>query len=121
MPSPSLALGFRVHSGWAVMIALAGDEVLERCRIELMESGLPVQPYHAAERLPFAGAERLIRRSAEVSRRMARASLERPWAHRVRVACVLDSSARELPELKAVLGSHALIHTAEGELYREAL
>src|SRR5437762_2632791 len=91
MPSPSLALGFRVHSGWAVMIALAGHEVVERRRIALMEASLPVQPYHAAEPLPFAKAGQLIRRSEEVSRRMALASIEHLSAQRVRAACVLDS------------------------------
>lgn len=89
--------------------------------MELMEPALPVQPYHAAEPLPIDRAERLIRHAEEVSRRMAREKMERLSARRVSAACVLDSSARALPDLKAVLASHALIHTAEGELYREAL
>lgn len=37
-------------------------------------------------------------------------------------ACgLLLASGRPLPALEKVLASHALIHTAEGELFREAL
>ncbi len=36
-------------------------------------------------------------------------------------ACVLLASGRPLPDLASILASHALIHTAEGEFYREAL
>src|SRR5205085_934554 len=36
-------------------------------------------------------------------------------------ACVLLASGRALPGLAGILASHALIHTAEGEFYRDAL
>src|SRR6185503_13196473 len=35
-------------------------------------------------------------------------------------AVILLSSARPLLDLKAILASHALIHTAEGEFFRQA-
>ena len=35
--------------------------------------------------------------------------------------CLLTASARKLPELEAILASHALIHAAEGEFYRDAV
>src|SRR4029077_18710356 len=35
-------------------------------------------------------------------------------------SAILLSSARPLPDLDEVLGSHALIHTAEGEFFRKA-
>jgi hypothetical protein len=41
--------------------------------------------------------------------------------YQVQGACVLRASGRPLPELAGILASHALIHTAEGELYRTAL
>ena len=103
------------------MIALNGDEVIERWRVELAGDNMPVQPYHAAEPLPFVDAERLIQRCEAISRRMAREELDRLSTQKIRAACVLSSSARPLPELRAVLASHALIHTAEGELYRDSL
>jgi hypothetical protein len=115
------SLGFRVHSGWAVAVVVASGRIVERRRIELADGTVPVQPYHAAEPLPFPEAEQLIRRAEEISGRLARREVERLLAFRVCVACVLENSARALPELKAVLASHPLIHTAEGELYREAL
>src|SRR5947207_1649745 len=116
-----ITLGFRVHSGWAAMIALNGEQVVERWRVELAGDNMPVQPYHAAEPLPFLDAERLIRRCEEISRRMAREELDRLSTQKVRAACVLSSSARPLPELRAILAAHPLIHTAEGELYRDSL
>ena len=36
-------------------------------------------------------------------------------------SALLLASGRELPELAKILASHALIHTADGELFREAL
>jgi hypothetical protein len=116
---PQISLGFRVHSGWAIMIAFADNTVIERRRIELAADGMPVQPYHAAEPLLFAEAERLIRRSEESSRQLAIRALK-PFAH-ARAASVLSNSGRPLPDLQSILRSHALIHAAEGELYREAL
>jgi hypothetical protein len=35
--------------------------------------------------------------------------------------CVLMASGKPLPELKAILASHALIHAAEGVFYRDAI
>jgi hypothetical protein len=40
---------------------------------------------------------------------------------RVVGAGILFASGRSLPELAAILRSHALIHTAEGEFFREVL
>ena len=51
------ALGFRVHSGWAVLVVLAGPvetpTILDRRRIEIADVEMEgsKQPYHAAERL----------------------------------------------------------------------
>jgi hypothetical protein len=114
-----VSLGFRVHSGWAIMIVLSGDGVIERRRIVLAGDGLPVQPYHAAEPLPFAEAEQLIGRCSEAARQLAVDAVEP--VRQARAACVLSSSGRPLPDLASVLASHALIHAAEGELYRDAL
>src|SRR6266852_6334939 len=75
----SAALGFRAHSGWAVVVAVAGSPlapvVLHRQRVELVDSGLPKQPYHAAEPLELKKAEALVNRSVAGARRLARQSL----------------------------------------------
>src|SRR5260370_42663941 len=71
----SAALGFRAHSGWAVVVAVAGSPlspvVLHRQRVELVDSGLPKQPYHAAEPLELKKAEALANRSVDGARRLA--------------------------------------------------
>ena len=46
-----VALGWRSHSGWAVLVAVGGSAarpvVLDRQRVELVDGSLPRQPYHA--------------------------------------------------------------------------
>ncbi len=125
------ALGFRSHSGWATLVVATGSpaegQVVERRRVELIEARLPRQPYHAAEPLPFAKAEALIRRAQASAVRATRGSLAaaldavRGRGLEVRSAGLLTGSGKPLPALDKILASHALIHAAEGELYREAI
>src|SRR5262249_7333017 len=42
-------------------------------------------------------------------------------ADALRACCILTASGRALPGLEQVLASHALIHSAEGEFYRDAV
>ncbi len=127
------ALGLRAHSGWAVLVVVAGPprspKVIERRRIELADPGTPgsKQPYHAAERLDLKEAAKLVRRCADEAKRLARRAF-RAIIHEVRerghdvVGCgILLASGRPATTLAATLASHALIHTAEGELFRNAL
>lgn len=127
-----VALGLRAHSGWAVLVALgvpaAAPVVVDRRRLVLCDGSFPRQPYHAAENLPAAQAEALVGRSLETARRLGRAELRDAVAARASAgqrlvgAGLLLGSGRPLPpELSAVLGSHPLIHTAEGEMYRDVL
>ncbi len=121
-----VALGFRAHSGWAVVVAVAGSldrpVVLDRRRIEIAGASVPRQPYHAAAEMEPEKAEEFLRRCREecapVTTAAIRALLE---ARTVVAAGILFAAGRALPELPAILRSHALIHTAEGEFYREAL
>ena len=127
------ALGFRAHSGWAAAVAVAGTprapEILERRRIEIADSSISgsKQPYHAAEELPFEKAKKLLERCERGSMRLARkavgALLEDLRARGFAVAgCgLLLASGRSLPGLESILASHALIHTADGEHFRDAL
>jgi hypothetical protein len=88
--------------------------VLERRRVVIAE-GIR-QPYHAAEPLALAEAEALIRRCREEALERAVAAVGDFGAT---CAGVLVGRARELPELKEILQSHAAVHTAEGIFYRE--
>jgi hypothetical protein len=124
------ALGFRSHSGWAALVAVAGaaakPSVVVRRRVELSR-GTPRQPFHAAEGLAFAAAERMIRRSTDEAGALAdRAVREvvaelRAAGHEPVASGLLLAAGRPLPSLREILGSHALIHAAEGELFRDAL
>jgi len=127
------AIGFRPHSGWACLIAVAGPlgalHVIERRRIELADRATPgsVQPFHFAEGQDLKKAERWIEQCLNTSERLARDAIEvtvsklRQQGYRVRACGLVRSSARPLPEVESVLASHALIHTAEGEMFRDAL
>jgi hypothetical protein len=84
-------------------------------------------PYHAAEPLDVAAAQRLVRRCIETSQRLARDAVgamiaELRSAGHVVVGCgLLQGSGRSLPDLAGILASHALIHAAEGQMFRDAL
>ena len=127
------ALGFRAHSGWAVGVALGGPsrspEVIDRRRLELIESGSPggVQPYHAARAMDLPKADEFIQGVIAATDRSAWASV-RAFAEAIggknqKIACcgIVLASGRALPSLEATLRSHAMVHTAEGELYRAAI
>ncbi len=127
------ALGFRAHSGWAAMVAVAGTidapHVLERRRIVIADPDMPgsKQPYHAAAELPFPEAEALVRMAIESSQALAlevmSASVKtlRSKGHEVAGCGVVLGSGKALPALEGILASHALIHTAEGEMFRNVL
>jgi hypothetical protein len=125
------ALGFRSHSGWAMLVAVGGaagaPSVLLRRRIELAGPRTPRQPFHAAEGRPLKEAEALIRRSTSEARELAGRGVEQAVAElgkagaRIVGCSLLLASGRRLPALAEILASHALIHAAEGELFREAL
>lgn len=122
------AIGFRVHSGWAAAVVLSqaagSPAVVDRRRIELADAKIAgsKQPYHAAEGLPMKQAAALIDRCRESTWSLARRGLEEIAAtHSVSRCGILLSAARPLPDLAAILASHALIHTAEGEFFRRAI
>jgi hypothetical protein len=115
------------------MVALGDDDgtvaVLERCRIELIDPELPRQMYHAAAELGLdGGAADLVRRaerSARETTTRAVGALIADLSH-LRGADVvgvgLPAGKTRVPaELANVLRSHARLHAAEGELYREVL
>jgi hypothetical protein len=124
------ALGFRSHSGWACLVAVAGPatgpDVVARRRVELSRR-TPRQPFHAAEGRPFAAAESLVRRATEESFGLAERAVQqmvdelKTAGHDPVAGGLLLAAGRPLPDLREILASHALIHAAEGELFREAL
>lgn len=127
------ALGVRMHSGWGVLVAICGNadsvEVLDRRRIVTADPVVPgaKQPYHFAAGLGLAEAQSYLAHCAAVAERLAfeaiKEVVEDLQARRCPIAgcAVLLASGRPLPALPAILASHALIHTAEGEFFRDAV
>jgi hypothetical protein len=129
----SAALGFRAHSGWAAMVALAmpmrSPKVVGRSRLELANPEIPrpVQPYHAAQKMELQEAETYIAAFAAEARNLATKAM-RSAIHALKeegfqvVGCgIVTGSGRPAPTVKAALASHPLLHTAEGELFRSAI
>jgi hypothetical protein len=126
-------VGLRAHSGWAALVAVAGDgasvEVVDRRRVEMSDPRRPLskQPYHEAEDLPLGKAARLLRGYWRKARELADRGLKdvvadlRRKGYRPVGSALLLASGRPLPKLEAILASHALIHTADGEHFRDAL
>jgi hypothetical protein len=127
------ALGFRAHSGWTALVAISVEDgsprVLLRARPHLVNTFTYEfrQPYHTAERRPPAQAEDIISRARVEARELAcqailsaQRSLQQQ-GYELKSCGLLLASGKPLPDLPRVLASHALIHTADGELFREAL
>ena len=109
--------------------SIAGLEVLVRSRIEMVDPLDPESkhPYHAVESLAVEeAARRLVRHRAIAEDRASGAITSlavdlavRGW-HLASVG-LLDAANRRGLSLASILASHALIHAAEGDHFREAL
>jgi hypothetical protein len=125
-----IAIGVRAHSGWAAVVAVAGDarglRVLDRQRVVVIDAEGPRanQPYHFAEMLPLDQAQTHLDRHEKTAIRLATTALEnmveklRESGQDVIGCAILQASGRTLPALPQILASHALIHTAEGQFFR---
>jgi hypothetical protein len=132
-PLPRAAIGCRSHSGWAALVALAGPldapEVIDRRRIEICDAAIrgSTQPYHAAEPMDFPDAQAFLKRCSQSTSRLAVQSLRvaiddlRARGFQAADLGLTLGSGKPLPPLKNILASHALIHTAEGEFYRQEM
>jgi hypothetical protein len=124
------ALGFRAHSGWAALVAVAGpiaEPVAVLRRRVVLSVRTPRQPFHAAEGRSFAAAEDLVHRATDEARALAERAVREAVAelgamgHEPLASGLLLAAGRSLPGLPEILASHALIHSAEGELFRHVL
>jgi hypothetical protein len=114
------------------VVAIAGErgteEILLRRRVVIIDSKIAgsAQPYHYVAKKEISAAEKHLTRCASISGNLAFESLTQLSTELAQInfvpkaAVVLLSSARPLPDLQAILASHALIHTAEGEFFRQA-
>jgi len=85
------------------------------------------QPFHTAEKMPFSKASEFISRIRNEARELAYRAVQEVQSdlqkqdYKLSHAGLLLASGKALPTLDKILASHALIHTAYGELFREAL
>jgi hypothetical protein len=127
------ALGFRAHSGWTALVAISLEEnfplVILRERPHLVETFTYEfrQPYHTAGKGPPPEAHGFISRVRAEARRLsyrvihsAQTNLHKQ-GYELKCCGLLLASGKPLPGLLQILASHALIHAADGELFREAL
>ena len=126
-------VGFRAHSGWTTLVALAleGKEpvVLHRDRVHLVKifDFKFRQPYHTAEKLPPNQARDFVSQMAAEACQLALNALRdvattlAKSGHQLSGSALVLASGKVLPPFEKILASHALIHTADGELFREAL
>lgn len=124
-----IGAGFAIHTGWAAAVLVTGDArqpvVVDRRRVTLCPDVLPRQVYHAAQDLPPAKAALLIREVHEAVDALTDdvlgelTDIAKP--HGSLVAVGVTGFPRDVPALDKVLASHALLHLAEGELYRGAI
>ena len=127
------ALGFKLHTGWAALVAVAGDpekiQVLLRQRIELLppDSSIPRFVYHAASEMPLTEATKLVKLGAKAAQEAARLAVKDAMEElssrgvRVDVCGVLSGSTVVPNDLAAILRSHPMIHSAEGVLFQNAI
>jgi hypothetical protein len=127
------ALGFKLHTGWAALVAAGGDpekiQVLLRRRIELLppKSSIPRFVYHEAAEMSLTQAMELVKRGAKAAREAACLAVKEAVEElssrgaRVDVCGVLSGSTVVPNDLAAILRSHPMIHSAEGMLFQNAI
>jgi hypothetical protein len=127
------ALGFRAHSGWSAVVTVCLEKgapvVLHRRRVHLVETFTYTfrQPYHTGGKMELAEARKFISLVQAKARDLAYRAIHGlkveldELGYQLSRSALLLASGRPLPELEKILASHALIHTADGELFRESL
>lgn len=77
MAEAKVAAGVYDHGGWAAVVCIADDIVLDRRRIELIEPGLPKHPHHhEGQTLPIAEGFALVERVRASATLCARSALD---------------------------------------------
>ena len=123
-------LGFRPHTYWTAVVALAGapddPRVIERRRIEFA-TGLERFVFHQAADVDPAEARAMIARvrqstQANAARHIGAlvADLKRAGVA-VRLAVTAAATARLPDRIEEILKSHARMHAAEGDFYRDVV
>lgn len=115
------------------MVVLGGGadspELLARSRVQLIDEQDPEskQPYHAVESLGVAQATGRLHAFMAVAVRLAQDCIRSQSEELqgrgivIRSVGIIESSSRKQISLASILASHALIHAADGDHFRNAL
>ncbi len=128
-----LTVGISQHNGWAVCVAVAGRAgapvVVDRRRIELIEEGLPNQPYHhetlALDTTRAEEMVRAVRKSAAQCAARALRSLRGSLLETVGEVVAMAMRRAPLPRLPETVAevhaSYQVMVRADAMIYYEAL
>ena len=124
------AIGFRVKSGWAMALLLAGPAssptVIDRRRIELADPSVPdsVQPFHAGLNLPKGLAAKTVGRLIKCVEEFAARSVKdlvdlyRRHGYPIIAAGLVVGSTIDPETIK---NDHIRAHAEEGRLFRKVI
>jgi len=127
-----VVVGVADHSGWAALVSVSVKDglpaVIDRRRVELIEPGLPKQPYeHDTVGMNAAEAERLVEEVRDSAAHCAERALSRLRSSLGTTREILSIALRTAP-LPRLPGSVAEVHAswpvtvrADGMLYHDAL
>jgi hypothetical protein len=122
------ALGWRTHSGWAVLVVVQGTRtnpnVLARERVQLVDEPLPRMAYHAIEAwdLSLKEGKELVAKVRRTATTAATKAIKSAVKGHGAEAIGVVGKIRKIPDdFERILAAHSLLHAAEGALYEEAL
>ena len=114
-----------MHTGRAAVVAVGGPvdapDILAKGRIDVAVTFDEGAVFHVGQDLPIEEARALVRGAETRFAERARVELAAFVARLdvpVVAAGMAAANAKLLPPLESILKSHALVHAAEGELYR---
>ena len=128
--SPQLAIGFRVKSGRATAVVMAGPasapRVLSRKSLQLWDPAIPEshQPWHADFELPPDESARIVPMALKAVERVALSALrelvdEVRTTHGAIVGIALVAGSSTDPE--SIHNPHMRAHAREGQLFPQSL
>ena len=128
--SPQVAIGFRVKTGRATAVVMAGPvsapRVLSRKSLQLWDPAIPesYQPYHAELELPPAESARVVPAALKAVERVALSALrELVGEIQPAPASILGISlvAGSATDPESIRNPHMRAHAREGQLFPHAL
>ncbi len=120
MTESEAVAGISDHAGWAVVVCVANDIVLDSRRIELVEPGLPNLPHHhEAQTLPIGEAVALVDRVRASAELYARSALDELPA--VVEAIAIRKRPALPPTVSERITNYRAQNVADTVMYRDAL